>query len=207
MAASQDYHQAIWEAVKGHYCDGISSTFVMSTGMSLDSADYDVTNPKASYNTSVLVDNTLRCSINYEPTLSHVSTLWELLLNNGKGPNPGPSDKEAFENAKRLLYFDYSKLTRSKLYDQYYEKQDKCRKAKQKLENDLKKQYGDSWMDEFDKQWPTRPALIEYKDIQKKVEPLIAAIDVWENGTLYSTIKPLKDSTLVCLYILTDLIM
>jgi len=194
MATSQDYHQAIREAVKELYCDGVSSTFVMTTGMSLDSADYDITNPKASYNTSLLVDNALRCGVNYDPTLSHVSTLWELLLRTGKGPNPGPSDKEAFENARKLLYFNYSDGIKSKLYDEYIEKKDECSRARLRFENFLQKKFGDSWIDEFDKRWPNRPEPKAFQEIQKKVEPLITAINVWENGTLYATLKPLQDS-------------
>ena len=88
-------------------------------GKTLLHSDYSLTHDnvnRASEKTFELTDACATCTTNYNPTGSNIHLLWEQLIYEDKGPEAGPQQQAAFEEAKRVLYKDYEE----KIYSSFY---------------------------------------------------------------------------------------
>jgi len=109
MKKGINYHRLLWQALNNKFKGSGRSTFVMATGQRLLYSDYDVSGNAglAAYRTFELLDKGISRAANYSVTGSRISTMYEQLLTQGKGPNAGPQQQAAFEKAKRALYKVY----------------------------------------------------------------------------------------------------
>ena len=191
-----DYHRLLWQELNKLY-GGNSSVFVMAVGHTINCSTYDITGnaAMAACKTFELVDSAISCAVNYSPTGSSISYLWQTLCN-AKGPRADSQHQPAFEEAKKALYKNFGKRERSKFYNDYCEKKEVI---KEKIQKECKQQHGEDWevhwADYFDKKYSSK----EYEEIHelgKVIQRHSDAIDVWLDGTLAPDINRIKESAL-----------
>jgi len=195
---SVDYHRLLWQQLNKNFGDGKSAMFVMRTGQQLLYADYDVSGDPdiASYNTFKLVDETVNVAPAFTPSGSNISNLWQQLLDGGKGPNPGPAEKTAFEKARKVLYKRYPE-EKSEYYIEYIDKKFKLEDKRYDLEKKMKDEYGDDWEAYLEERLKRTREYYEYSEIETRVKPHLQAIDAWDYGPLKDTIVPFKEGTVL----------
>lgn len=165
----------------------------MAVGKQINSFAFDVTgNPKmAAFKTFELVDNTISCSINYSPTGSSVSAMWQRLLE-AKGPSAGPEYQVAYQKAKKALYVNFDQNQHSQLYNDYIEKKCALEQKKVQMKNKCKEEYGDGWEEYFKDCVKASKEYIEFQELAALVEPHLDAIKIWNHGPLVRVLDHIK---------------
>jgi len=192
MKKGINYHRLLWQALNNKF-KGNGSTFVMATGQRLDYSDYDVSGNArlAAYKTFELLDNGISCAANYSVTGSRISTKYEQLLTQGKGPNAGPQQQAAFEKAKSALYKVYD-TEHTDYYEDYLNKEKAVLQKRNQMESEYQEQYGDKWKSKFDKDFAVTDEYLDFKPKQQEVAPHLKALNEWRYGPLADTLVPMR---------------
>jgi len=196
MKKGVNYHRLLWQALNNKFKGSGKSTFVMATGQRLLFSDYNVSGNAglAAYRTFELLDNGIPCATNYSVTGTQLSTKWEQLLNEGKGPNAGPQQQAAFEKAKSALYKVYD-TEHTDYYENYLNKEKAVRKKRVEMEHEYQDQYGDKWKSRFDKDFAVTDECMDFQPLHKDVAPHLKAIEEWRYGPLAGTLAPMRQGT------------
>ena len=144
-----DYHRLLWQQLDESVANDVQSMFVLNQGQLLDPEDYKPENRDAGYNTSTLVDNAMKCSVNNAETGSHYSVLWEQLLSTGQGPRGGTESEVKFDDAKSKLYKVYP-TEKSDYYIHWLEVETKYHIELLDLKDKMTEKWGDAWEKHYD---------------------------------------------------------
>ena len=90
---ADSFYQQCWGEFHKLFAKGDNELFMMTEGKYIDHHDFSVINNnkhRAGFNTFTLANDCAACEINYNPTGSIINTLWDQLLNKGRGPEAGP---------------------------------------------------------------------------------------------------------------------
>ena len=192
---SVDYHELLWQQLNKSFAKGSNDAFVLAVGKFLLYANYSEVNDnaiRAAFNTFELTDTCIGCSANYNPTGSKISMLWDQLLNQGKGPQAGPEQQAAFEQARSTLFKVWDTRTPTPFYQSYIDAKSAYLGKTILMKAQYKKEYGDGWEELYDQVIVTTPEYLNYQRLDKDVAPLLKAIDEWVYGPLYGTLAPMK---------------
>ena len=203
---SVDYHALLWQQLNKTFATGTDQAFVMATGKFLLYSDYSLLtsdnvkiaeltsdNVKiAEYNTFQLTDVCVACSPNYNPTGSNISVLWDQLLNDGQGPQAGPEQQAAFEQAKRSLFKVWEARTPTPFYQSYIDANDAYQKKEIKIKSECQKEYGDQWEAIYNEVIKATSEYLNFERLDKEVAPMLKAINNWIYGPLAYTLVPMK---------------
>jgi len=197
--STTDYHRLLWQVIDKNTAGGDHSSFVMTLGKLLNPEDYKPDNENAGYNTSLLVDNTMMCTVNYTDAGSHYSLLWDNLLKNGKGPPAGEEEQKKIDDAKKLLYKVYPTEI-SEYYKKWMTVSSRYLNELLNLEDEMKEKYGDYWETHYDERKKLLPSYPDYNLMQDTAEAAIDSINVDKHGIYYLQMKPLIEG-LINIYI------
>ena len=189
---SVDYHALLWQQLNKSFATGTDQVFVMSLGKFLLYSDYTLKNKLAGWKTFELTNDCIGCGPNYNPTGEKISILWDTLLNKGEGPEAGPEQKPAFDNAKSALYKVWKNETPTPYYQRYLDAKSAYLTKKNDLEHYYKDHCGDGWKAEYDKAIKATPEYLTFERLDKNVAPMLKAIDVWRDGPLADVLAPMK---------------
>ena len=170
----------------------------MAVGQHLSSSDYDIThgNEKlAAQKTFELVNHTIPCATNYCPTGSLISTMWERLPQE-RGPKAGPSERAAFEQAKRKLFVNYDQHKPTELYQGYLDKEIDLKKKEQQIREECQND-GDQWERNFDEKLQSSKEYIEFQHAAEVVKPHLDDIEVWKHGPLVHKLRHIEQGTYI----------
>lgn len=187
-----DYQRLLWQQLNGMLANDDLSMFVQSDGQLLDPVDFQPLNQKSDYNTSLLVDDTVKCAINKADAGAHYSVLWKQLITSGQGPPSDELDEVKFENARSLLYKNYP----TQISDYYKKWNDVYRQYRielVQLEDNMKQKYGDSWKEHYEEQKNLVSSYNKYNMMKPHVEPAIESILQYRYGKYYSQIQSLSE--------------
>ena len=175
----------------------------MTSGLQLNASDYSIAagnRDRADYNTFILVDEALEIAPTYQPKQSHVSNLWNNLLEAGRGPEAGSNELARFERAKKALYTVYD-TQRSPFYQEYFRKLREFDDAALDLKEKMQEKHGDNWVAPYEERLPTLPHYYELKADKPKIKMYENDIDDWNYGQYAATIKSMKKSWYTCMYV------
>ena len=195
---SVDYHRLIWQELNKSFANSIDTIFVMRPGKQLSYYKYDVHSDHAEYNTYRLVDETIACSPTYTPKGSKLSTMWEYLFQ-GQGSLQDPKHKKDFERACEFLYEQYP-ARKSKFYVEYDTKQRELMEVKQKLKDEMIKNYPDDWKVYYNEKIVESEEYIQFEDIKERITPYLRAVKIWEYGLQTTIVDSFKKSMREILY-------
>ena len=192
---SVDFHELLWQQLNKTFATGTDQAFVMSIGKSLLYSDYSLTSGNeqvAVFNTFTLTDSCVACGANYNPTGSKISVLWDTLLNHGKGPQAGPEQQAAFEQARKSLFKVWDSRTPTPFYQSYLDANNAYQMKRLKMKIEYQKEYGDQWEAIFDEAIKATSEYQTYERLDKEVAPMLKAINEWIYGPLADTLAPMK---------------
>ena len=195
---SIDAQCLLWQQLNKKYGNDTNKTFVMTIANHLSHSDYSLAKDfrEAAWNTFDLVNSCIACNANYAPTGSKISIQWKQLLFEGEGPEAGPAQESAFERAKVLLYTNYETRQRTQLYKKYCEAKEAFMEKKSAMMMEFQLKHDNNWEATLDKMLPTTEEYKQFQHLEKKISPLLQAIDEWVYGPLAIVMGPLKKSTL-----------
>ena len=176
---SVDYHELLWQQLNKNFGEGTNNTFVMAMGKSLLYSDYSLTNDNekvAANNTFELTDTCVECATNYNPTGSNISLLVKQLLTAGKGPQAGPEQQAAFEQARKALYKVWDTRTPTPFYQSYIDANSAYQLKRITMKYKYQEKYGDNWQAIFDEAIKATPEYLTWDRLHKDVAPLLKAI-------------------------------
>ena len=194
---NSDAQRLLWQHLNKLYVqDAEDNIFVLSIGKYLLYSDYSpVTLPQqAAHNTFDLVDSCIACNVNYSLKGSRISTQWEQLLYNGKGPPADAAQKPAFEDAKALLYTNYDTRERSELFKNYIKASAEFAAKRVALKRECHQEHGDNWKTIYDELLLTTEEYQQFQPLDREVSPYLQAIDEWVCGPLVNVMAPMKKS-------------
>ena len=184
---SVDYHALLWQQLNKSFAEGTNNAFVMAVGKFLLYSDYSLTNENskvAENNTFELTDACIGCGTNYNPTGSRISILWDQLLHQGKGPQAGPEQQAAFEEARKALYKVWETNTPTPFYQSYIDANVTYMEKVTQMKCEYMEKYGDSWEAIYDEVIRATTEYLTWERLDKEVAPLLKAIDDWVYGPL-----------------------
>ena len=203
---SIDVQRLLWQQLNKKYGNDTNKIFVMTIAKHLSHSDYSPAKDlsEAALNTFELVNHCIACNPIYAPTGSKISLQWQQLLFEGEGPKATPAQKPAFEKAKALLYTNYETRERTELYKEYCRAKANFIEKKFMIKRECEVAYGDHWEAKFDEKFPTTEEYQQFQPLEKKVRPLLQAIDEWVYGPLAHVMTPIKTSMYIVNYSRTD---